>query len=72
MKKGALDLMLSDMAAEMERRRLTPAGLAALAGVPAPTAAAILAGLDPCPPPATVVKLADALDPRKARRRASR
>jgi hypothetical protein len=67
---NALRQLVSDMVAEMALRRIAPTDLAARAGVPAATAAAILAG-QLNPPLAAVVKLADALGrpPRRDRRR---
>jgi transcriptional regulator with XRE-family HTH domain len=57
--------LVSDIGAEMKRRRLTVDDLAALAGVPVPTAAAILSGTNSRPRMSVVVKLADALDSRR-------
>jgi transcriptional regulator with XRE-family HTH domain len=57
---NALRQLVSDMVTEMGRRRIAPADLAARAGVPTVTAAAILSG-QLNPPLAILVKLADAL-----------
>ena len=60
----ALRELVSGIAADMRRRRISPALLASWAGVPPADALAIVSDVDPPPSLAIIVKLADALERR--------
>jgi len=60
----ALRELVSGIAADMRRRRISPTRLADWAGVPAADALALVSDGEPPPSLAIIVKLADALERR--------
>ena len=60
----ALRELVSGIAADMRRRRISPSLLASWAGVPASAAAALVSDGRPPPPLPVLVKLADAMERR--------